>query len=200
MRQVLLISLFFIPLCSLAQGKWAPIDTVRNYTNISDGGFRMGLDGYHSFISGVQANVVGFRYGLNYGKVGVYSGYYTTNAVKSSVLDTQIVNLSYISTTIEYYIHQSWRFEVVVPIRIGYGLGVTTIKSATRDLKTGTDRIVPLEIGIGGSVRFLRYMGFAAGLGLRIGLLGDLSYSTPYYYGNFTIFTGTIYRDLKKVM
>jgi hypothetical protein len=200
-RFAFLIS-FLLTLSALtaqATGTWAPRDSIRRALQTRPG-FRVGLDGKNSFLNGNAVRVAGARYGLDYGKIGLYTGLYSTQIARFGAKDTAVAGFSYMSSTLEYYLYQSWRFEVVSSYQIGIGNGFDFYKSGTEIKRNFKGVIVPVEAGIGGTVRFLRYLGFCAGVGVRMSLSNGNGFSGSYYYYGLTFFTGTMYRDFKKLI
>lgn len=175
-----------------------PRDTIKKALQKRPG-YRIGLDGRNSFLNGNQVKVAGARYGLDYGKVALFTGLYSTQFVQIKERDTAYAGFNYMSSTLEYYIYQSWRFEVVNSYQLGFGTGYDYRQSGSTKLRSFQGTIVPVEIGIGGTVRFLRYLGFGAGLGVRVSLTNGRGFSGSYYYYGLTFFTGTMYRDAKKL-
>lgn len=183
-------------LCKAIHG-WNPVDSIRIHATKTPG-FRLGLDGRNSFLSGQPINIRGLRAGLDYGKIGVYTGIYYTSSSFIKNTDTISAGFTYMSSTLEYYIHQSWRFEVVVPMQIGVGWGYFTQVTPKGDIREKTGNFIPVEIGLSATVRFLRYFGFVAGTGYRTSLWNGSEFKGPFYSVGLTMYTGTLYRDFKK--
>jgi hypothetical protein len=182
-----------------ARIRWNPLDTVR-LSLMKTPGLRMSFDSRKSVMAGVPVDVNGLRYGLDFGKVAVWTGYYNSRLLQTLEKDTLNQGFEYTSSTLEYYVHQSWRFEVVTSFQVGIGNGWEYRKSGTDIKKANIGMIVPLEAGIGGTVRFLRYFGFYAGVGIRVSGLETTNFTGPYWSYGLTYFTGTMYRDAKKWM
>lgn len=185
--------------CGQNSNNWRPLDSIRNALDKRPG-FRVGLDGRNSFLNGQAVNVFGGRYGFDYGKIAVFTGLYSTQLARNGEKDTARAGFSYMSSTLEYYLYQSWRFEVVNSYQIGIGYGYDYYKSGNEVKRNFQGRIIPVETGIGGTVRFLRYLGFSAGIGIRMSLVNGQGFSGSYYYYGLTFFTGTMYRDAKKLI
>ena len=179
-------------------GAWNPLDSAKQALTKRPG-FRMGLDGRNSFLNGQAVKVAGGRYGFDYGKIALFTGIYSTTFAKFGTTDTAYAGFSYMSSTLEYYLYQSWRFEVVNSYQIGFGNGFDYFKSGNEVKRNFSGTIIPVETGIGGTVRFLRYLGFSAGLGIRMSLKNGTGFSGSYYYYGLTFFTGTMYKDAKKL-
>ncbi len=181
---------------STAIGK--PLDSLRYYTNKDNGGFRLGFDGRQSYIAGRSAAVAGIRYGLNYGKIACYAGYYSSSMLRASAADTQTINLNYVAYTTEYYLKEKWRYDLYIPVAIGYGVKQEYFKTSAGELSYNNAYFIPAEIGIGGTVRFLRYFGLAASTGYRLGLINGKNFTAPYYSIGLTYYTGTMWKDTKR--
>lgn len=194
--KLLIIGSMFLPKLQ-AQRHWNPIDSMRIYSTKSPG-FRISLDGRNSWLLGQPVNVRGGRFGWDYGKIAVFTGLYSTNANFVKNKDTISAGFSYMSSTLEYYLHQSWRFEVALPIQIGYGWGYQYVKTADGNKRQRTSSIIPVEFGLSASVRFLRYFGLVGGTGYRTSLLNGSDFRGPYYTFGFTMYTGTFLKDCKK--
>jgi hypothetical protein len=180
-----------------ARIRWNPVDTVR-LSFMKTPGLRVGFDSRKSIMSGVPVDVNGLRYGLDFGKTAVWTGYYNSRLLQSLEKDTLNQGFEYISSTLEYYVHQSWRFEVVTSFQAGIGNGWEYRKSGADIKRANIGTIIPVEAGIGGTVRFLRYFGFYAGVGVRLSGLQTTGFTGPYWSYGLTYFTGTMYRDTKK--
>lgn len=181
-----------------AERKFKPWDSLRYYVNKDNGAFLLGFDGTNSYINGTSTPVVGLRYGLGYKKIAIYSGYYTSKITSSRAEDTQTVNYSFINTGLDYYLHRSWRYDVFVPMRIGYGNKLTETINSKGEYIVQVQRFVPMDLGIGGSVRFLRYLGIGGATGYRWSIYQGKGYTAPYWNIGFFVYTGTIWRDAKK--
>lgn len=178
---------------------WNPRDSFhRALTRIP--GFRMSFDSRNSVLAGIPVGVNGLRYGLDYGKVALWTGYYSSRLLRTLEADTLNQGFEYTSSTLEYYVYQTWRFELVTSFQAGLGRYWDYHTQGNTILRKNAGYIVPLEMGLGGTVRFLRYFGFYAGVGVRLTPLNATSFNGPYWSYGFTYFTGTMYRDAKKLM
>lgn len=194
---IFLILALFVGQQCIAQCNYSPSDSVRKAL-LNEPGFRLGFDGRNSFLNGNAVKIWGGRYGFDFGKIAFFTGYYNTSSAKFRGEDTVLSSFRYVSSTFEYYVHQSYRFEVVTSYQIGLGNRVEFEKKGTQVVKSHQQNIVPIEFGVGGTVRFLRYFGYTAGIGVRTSLINSNGFSGPYYFYGLTFFTGTMYRDAKK--
>ena len=193
----LMLVLFGLKAQDTARIRWNPIDTFR-LAMLKTPGLRLGFDSRKSIMSGVPVDVNGLRYGLDFGKVALWTGYYNSRLFQTIDKDTLNQGFEYYSSTLEYYVHQSWRFEVVTSFQAGIGNGWEYRKRGADIRKANLGTIVPLEAGIGGTVRFLRYFGFYAGVGVRFSGMQTTNFTGPYWSYGLTYFTGTMYKDGKK--
>lgn len=160
--------------------------------------YSMWFDSRSSFISAEPVNVFGLRYGLSWGKVSAYTGYYFTTYNQLKNGDSLRYKFDYISSTYEYRLYKTHRFSLTGFAQLGGGVRtVNNIKDVGLPYKR--EFFMPIEFGAYGSVRFLRYLGVGGGLGTRIALFpGGRNFSGPIYYLGFTAFPGTLYDDLKR--
>lgn len=202
MRQFLLLVLVGWFGLSNAQA-WKPRDSVRHHM-LKRPDWAVGLDGRQSFVSGHPVTIAGARYGLDYGKVGFYTGMYGTNLQLFQDKDSIYYRYQYMSCTFEYYLYETWRWQLVTSFQAGYGGGLIGGARKIEKLADGSTIttkkvIIPLEAGISGTVRFLRYFGFYVGIGFRLSPINSGGFSGPYYGAGLTYFTGTMWRDTKKL-
>lgn len=184
--------------CTSLEAQWSPRDSVR-IALLKSPNLSLGLDGRNSFLSGNPVKVAGFRFGFDYGKIGVYTGYYNTSFAKFTSTDSLYTGFNYFSSTLDYSLYRTWRFEVVNSYQVGIG-NVYDFRKAGNDVTRSFQGVViPLEVGLTGTVRFLRYFGFCAGFGIRLSPFNSNGFNGTYYSVGLTFFTGTLYRDTKKL-
>ena len=105
---------------SIKKSNFKPLDSLRYYVNKRNGRFLLGLDGRNSYINGTSAPVLGIRYGLSYDKISLYTGFYSSRYFSRSKEDTLSVDYGYIATSLEYYLVDKWRYDLYVPMAVGY--------------------------------------------------------------------------------
>ncbi|MFN4941371.1 MAG: hypothetical protein ACK5GM_05480 [Bacteroidota bacterium] len=182
-----------------------PVDTVA--WNLKDSirmalasvpSYSMWLDSRNSFISADPVNVFGLRYGLSWGKISAYTGYYFTSYNQGIAGDSIQYKFNYISSTYEYRLYKTHRFSLTGFAQLGGG--IRTVNHLTNEnIANKQQFFMPIEFGAYGSVRFLRYFGVGGGLGTRIALFpGGRNFSGPIYYLGFTAFPWTFYEDVRK--
>jgi hypothetical protein len=160
--------------------------------------YSMWFDSRNSFISADPVNVFGLRYGLSWGKISAYTGYYFTSYNQANGTDSLQYKFSYLSSTYEYRLYKTHRFSLTSFVQLGGG--IRTVKNLTNEnLANKQQFFMPIEFGAYGSVRFLRYFGVGGGLGTRIALFpGGRNFSGPIYYLGFTAFPWTFYEDVRR--
>ncbi|MFN5681229.1 MAG: hypothetical protein ACK46H_02585 [Bacteroidota bacterium] len=182
-----------------------PVDTVA--WNLKDSirmalasvpSYSMWLDSRNSFISADPVNVFGLRYGLSWGKISAYTGYYFTSYNQGIAGDSIQYKFNYISSTYEYRLYKTHRFSLTGFAQLGGG--IRTVNHLTNEnIANKQQFFMPIEFGAYGSVRFLRYFGVGGGLGTRIALFpGGRNFSGPIYYLGFTAVPWTFYEDVRK--
>ncbi len=106
-----------------------PVDTVA--WNIKDSirmalasvpSYSMWLDSRNSFISADPVNVFGLRYGLSWGKISAYTGYYFTSYNQGIAGDSIQYKFNYISSTYEYRLYKTHRFSLTGFAQLGGGI------------------------------------------------------------------------------
>jgi hypothetical protein len=180
------------------------LDTIRAAFQ-NKGSFVIGLDGRNSFVGATPARVYGFRLGLDYGKVRVYTGLYTLGrkiqgqgyTLPGDTVRTYL-NFSYWSNTFDLMLYQDKKWELGFPVQIGAGIGYRERFRNSVSESRNRPFFIPIEAQFTAIYRLTRYIGLSAGLGFRVSTLRSSSFNgTTYYYG-LTFFSGTFYRDLKK--
>ncbi|MFM1793294.1 MAG: hypothetical protein RLZZ252_1648 [Bacteroidota bacterium] len=181
------------------KSQWNPIDSIKFALRTKP--FITGaLDGRNSFVSADPVSIFGLRYGYDWGKVAAHTGIYGSRYIEFRGNDSMLYRFRYISSTFEYKLYRTYRYSFLCFGQVG--IGATSIKSklnpvGSPDLKP----MIPLELGMYGSVRLLRYFGLAAGLGTRLAVLkGGNRFSGPIYTFGITYFPSAMLEDGVKVM
>lgn len=167
----------------------------------------MSLDGRNSFIGSAPASVLGARIGWDYGRVAVFGGFYT---LRRNIVSLQSIRngdtlyrklgMSYASATFEYLLYKDTRWELKVPVQLGIGLASrTNIRNGVQEVTTRVP-MLPLEAQVTALYRFMRYAGLYAGLGFRMANGAGPSFNGSIYSMGISVFTGTLYRDLRHHM
>jgi len=150
-----------------------------------------GLDSRRSYLGGQPVVIQGYRAGMDLGPVGAYVGYYHCPYTR---VDSQSeYRYRYLSLSLDYRLHQSWRWQLWSTAQVGFG-GYKQQDLQGQVLQQG--RLLPVEASVLASVRFARYFGVTGGLGARIA--GGTYFSGPIYTYGFKIYGSTLWNDLKK--
>ncbi len=179
--------------------QWNPIDSIRIALRTKP--FITGaLDGRNSFVSADPVSIFGLRYGYDWGKVAAHTGIYGSKYIEFTGNDSMLYRFRYISSTFEYKLYRSYRYSFLCFGQVG--VGGTSVKSKINPIGSPDIKpMIPLELGMYGSVRMLRYFGLAAGLGTRLALLkGGNRFSGPIYTFGITYFPSAMLEDGKKVL
>lgn len=180
------------------QMPWHPGDSIRLALQ-NRPSFSLWYDSRRSFIGSQPVIINGLRYGMSWGKISGYTGYYYSANVAMGEVDSIQQRYGYFSSTMEYNVYQTHRYSLELFGQMGGGLR----SSRHKDLYLPVTRnlFLPLEFGLNGSVRFLKYLGISAGMGYRVAFFrGGQNFSGPIFCLGFTCFPMTIYRDSKKLL
>lgn len=199
MYRFLVISILLLNSNFVFSQDWSPLDSIRlSFKNKPS--VLLGGDQRNSFVTGVPVKIIGLRAGLDYGKFAILGAVYSANAekeIKKGFVNTY--DYLIISGIGEYHWYKNYRFRIYQTIQAG--IGVVDIKEY--DEKIGKDvfssrMVVPLETGVSGNLRFLKYFGLTAGIGVRMSLTPGTYYSAPYYTYGVMVFTKDLIKDIKK--
>jgi hypothetical protein len=203
MRKLLFLMTFLVISPCVAQVPRIK-DSLRSWFSAGPS-FTMSLDGRSSFIGASPASVLGGRLGWDYGRVGVYAGLYT---LRRRVLSLQYsrpgdtlyrrLGMTYMSATFEYLLYKDARWELKIPAQLGMGVASKSYIRNGKVGETATALMFPLEAQMTALYRLTRYLGLSAGLGFRMANGAGPSYNGSIYSVGATVFTGTLYRDLRK--
>ena len=170
------------------------------------------LDSYYSFIGNEQADVQGFkagielnqkwRFGVGYNKIKSdiiewkllpeeEKSYSNTNIVKSQLY------LNYYPVLAEYVIYNKDPWQVSVPFTIGYGNSYFSYYDKNNNSrKIFNHSIIITELGVTGQVKVFKWIGLGAGIGYRYLLMNnpeiETKVSSPVYSIRIKIFPGAI--------
>jgi hypothetical protein len=199
MYRFLVVILLIFKSAILFGQEWSPQDSIRlslkNKPHILIGG-----DQRNSFVTGMPVRIFGLRGGLDYGKFALLGAIYSANAEKTI---KQGISNSYdyliFSGIGEYHWYKTHRFKISQTIQLG--IGVVDLKEYDEKLGKNvlsTKMVIPVETGISGNLRVLKYFGLTAGIGVRVSLTPGTYYSAPYYTYGLMVFTKDLIKDLKK--
>jgi hypothetical protein len=159
--------------------------------------YSLWFDSKISTISGETVAISGYRYGFQWNKMSAYTGYYFSDFKQINGKNYDSYKFSYLSSSFEYKLYRTHRFGVTGFGQVGAGYRILRY-SDNRPQQTRF--MMPLEFGVNGNVRFLRYFGVSAGVGSRVALFrGGQNFTGPIYFIGFTCFPSTMYRDAKRI-
>ncbi len=200
MYRFLVILLVFIQSNFAFGQEWSPRDSIRlslkNKPTILIGG-----DKRNSVVTGVPVRILGFRGGVDYGKFALLGAIYSATAEKV-IQPGKVNSYDYLifSGIGEYHWYKTHRFRIYQTIQAGFG--VVDLKEYNE--KKGKEEfsskmVLPVETGVSGNIRVLKYFGLTAGIGVRVSLTPGTYYSAPYYTYGVMVFTKDLFKDLKNV-
>ncbi len=177
-----------------AQQNWNPRDSIRMALQ-NKPSYTISFDSRNSYVSGDPIRVFGIRGGLDYKKIALFIGYYGSKPFEEKENNViQRYTFNYLSATGEYKLYSSYRTNLTSFAQCGMGLNTIKQPNQTKQRQF----FAPIEFGITGNLRFLRYFGIGAGLGTRIALFkGGRKFSGPIYTFGLTLFTSTLFKDIK---
>lgn len=195
MRRIKLsfLILFFIQLAK-AQS-WSPLDSIKlslkNKPNLI-----LGMDKRNSYVVGVPVNFFGIRVGYDFGKLALLGGFYSASTKKDGTDNTY--DYLILGAICEYHWFKTHRFRVYQTIQTGIGtVDIKEIDNITKEIQYKSNMIIPIETGVTGNIRFLKYFGITAGIGIRTSFTPDTYYTAPYYSYGITVFTKDLIKDIR---
>lgn len=172
----------------------------------------LNLDSRQSFIKNQAVSMFGVKGGIQlHGKwrlgVGYYTLFFPLNIAyldaDSSVLNLK-VKFQYVSAYAEYVIFHKERWEISLPVQLGYGWSQFSKQSADEKTtyKVKEQNLTMGEISISGYYRIWNWIGVDGGFGYRT-IFGSKStlilkrfYDAPIYTIKLKIFIGVLYNDI----
>ena len=197
MRRIIVF--FLILFCNqLAKAQsWSPLDSIKlslkNKPNVI-----LGLDKRNSYVVGMPVNVFGIRVGYNYGKLALLGAFYSASTTKEGTENTY--DYMILGAICEYHWYKTHRFLIYQTIQTG--IGTVDMKERdilTKEIQYKSNMIIPIETGVTGNVRFLKYFGITAGIGIRTSLTPNTYYTAPYYSYGFMVFTKDLIKDIRTI-
>ena len=197
MRRIIVF--FLILFCNqLAKAQtWSPLDSIKlSFKNIPH--ILLGLDRRNSYVVGMPVNVFGVRVGYDYGKIALLGAFYTASTTKEGTENTY--DYMILGAICEYHWYKTQRFLIYQTIQTG--IGTVDIKERdilTKEIQYKSNMIIPIETGVTGNVRFLKYFGITAGIGIRTSLTPNTYYTAPYYSYGIMVFTKDLIKDIRTI-
>ncbi len=180
--------------------------------------FFLTLDRTSSFVGGRAASTNELKFGLEFRKklkLGIGFGALVSDVVAEKTIVTpqtkidSLVNaeltLSFLSLNAEYVFYDSKRWQVAMPLSMGFGSSYFSYfedngngNFKTRRIDEG-DAVVMTATGMV-TYRIFRWVGVSAGAGYRIALISNdkvqESFNSPVYAVRLRIFLGEIYKTV----
>lgn len=197
MRRIIVF--FLILFCNqLAKAQtWSPLDSIKlSFKNIPH--ILLGLDRRNSYVVGMPVNVFGVRVGYDYGKIALLGAFYTASTTKEGTDNTY--DYLILGAICEYHWYKTHRFLIYQTIQTG--IGTVDMKERdilTKEIQYKSNMIIPIETGVTGNVRFLKYFGITAGIGIRTSLTPNTYYTAPYYSYGIMVFTKDLIKDIRTI-
>ena len=197
MRRIIVF--FLILFCNqLAKAQtWSPLDSIKlSFKNIPH--ILLGLDRRNSYVVGMPVNVFGIRVGYDYGKIALLGAFYTASTTKEGTDNTY--DYLILGAICEYHWYKTHRFLIYQTIQTG--IGTVDMKERdilTKEIQYKSNMIIPIETGVTGNVRFLKYFGITAGIGIRTSLTPNTYYTAPYYSYGIMVFTKDLIKDIRTI-
>jgi hypothetical protein len=170
------------------------------------------FDSYYSFIGNEQADVHGFKAGIEYNQKWRFGAGY--NKIKSDIIEwktlpleerpysnTNIVKsqlyLNYYPLLAEYVFYNKDPWQASIPFTIGYGDSYFSYYDINNNKRKIFDHsILITELGVTGQVKIFKWIGLGAGVGYRYLLINnpmiETKVSSPVYSIRIKIFPGAI--------
>ena len=170
------------------------------------------LDSYYSFIGNEQADVQGFKAGIELNQKWRFGAGY--NKIKSDIIEwkslpeeersysnTNIVKsqlyLNYYPVLAEYVFYNKDPWQVSIPFTLGYGNSYFSYYDKNNtSRKIFNHSILITELGITGQVKVFKWIGLGVGIGYRYLLINNpeivTKVSSPIFSIRIKIFPGAI--------
>ncbi len=203
MRLSLTILLVFISLFCRAQYFEAEIKEAMR----SEPRFVAFLDSRGAFISRNGVRVVGLKAGVQFdekltfgmGYNQLYSDY--NNTIFHEGIEQNVeLHYWYISPFIEYTFYRDRRWELMIPVQLGFGESYYTTKLDDRDIRYSF--VVSYEPAISFQYRFLEVFGAGFGLGYRLMVVPnpklEETFTSPVYMLKFKVYFDDLFEKLKQ--
>jgi hypothetical protein len=196
MRGVFVVIALFVS--SLANAQL--VDSIRNSFQHKPKPL-LALTTRNAFITNQLVKVRGVKAGVSFNnttKVGLTYNWLRDD-INSSFDTSKFVKMNYVAPFIEYVFYSDHRFSFTIPVRLGVGKSFYQYENKDRVAKNW---IMVYEPGMQGEMRFLRYFGVSAGIGLRAMLLNNKElqerFNSPIYMLGFKIYFDTLKKDFIK--
>ena len=196
MRKILLIISCFLAFSAHSQ----LVDSIRNSFQYPPKPL-FSLETRNAFVTNQLVKVRSVKAGVSFNrttKVGL-----TYNWLRDDVLSvndtSKTVRFNYIAPFMEYVFYRDGRFTISIPVRVG--IGNAHYRTVANE-KLNKEWIMVYEPAMQAEMRFLRYFGIGAGVGLRLMLKNNHAlaekFNSPIYTLGFKIYFDTVKDDFIK--
>ncbi len=195
MRRII-VFFFILFITRLAKAQtWSPLDSMKlslkNKPNII-----LGMDKRNSYVVGMPVNVFGIRVGYDYGKLALLGAFYSASTTKEGTANTY--DYMILGAICEYHWYKTHRFRVYQTLQSGIGtVDIKETNNITKEIQFTSKMILPIETGVTGNIRFLKYFGLTGGVGVRTSLTPNTYYTAPYYSFGIMVFTKDLLKDIR---
>lgn len=167
------------------------------------------LDSRHSFVTAENVKIFGIKLGLDYDhtiQYGIGFNYLSSDLEKSIETSggAKEALLRYYTFTpyIEYIFYRDNRWELSIPLQLGFGSSYYSYESAGSSRKSHQQFIATYEPAITAQYRLLKYFGPNIGIGYRLMIKNnssiDESFTAPVYQFGLKLFIEDLYKDIFK--
>lgn len=197
MKRTVLLGMAILIVSLVNAQNWSPIDSVKLSLK-NPRKTVAGLDLRNSFVTDVPIHIFGIKLGADYGKVALLGSFHTTVLNNPSSVSNSY-QFNYLSGQMEYRWFMSHRFRFHQTFQVGIGVcDLRIMNQTTNQFYTRTSMLLPIETGFVGTMRFLKYFGLTAGLGVRASAISGTYFSAPYYHFGIKVFTKEVISTIKK--
>lgn len=167
------------------------------------------LDSRHSFVSESGVRVLGIKFGLQFEeKLSIGLGY---NQLSSELLKNDVdwngiplrgqLVYRYFSPYVDYIFYQDDKWELSIPVQLGYGDTYYLNKMDVGPRQLKKKRVFSYEPAITFQYRFSKYFGAGMGVGYRLMIKGNPAieerFTSPVYLFKFKLYFQEILNELK---
>lgn len=171
--------------------------------------FEFRLDSRNSFINTTSVRVFGIKAGIQYAdklSFGLGYNFLLSNIRKDIRLGNESIEgklkFRMISPYIEYTFYRDEKWELSIPVQLGFGSSFYQLKGDGFDEKINRQFVISYEPAITFHYRVLRYFGLGMGVGYRLMLKHNSAveekFTSPVYLFKFKLYFQDLLKDIKK--
>ena len=170
--------------------------------------FEFRMDSRHSFINQKGVKTAGIKVGVQFAdKLSFGLGYNQLwsplqNQIKVNGIETKVsLGFSNISPYVEYVFFRDNKWELSIPVQLGFGRSFYKNESGFGEKKLRSEFVLSYEPAITVQYRVFKYFGAGLGIGYRFMVVSNSQleekFTSPVYIFKTTIYFQDILRDLK---